>query len=128
MKTCGKCSVSKPIEDFNKAKNGLHGRQRYCRDCQSTYYKINKDRVLEQTRRSKPRIKYGMTDEEVKEFRRRNAGLCEVCHEEPASHIDHDHLTGKVRGHLCRGCNLGLGFFKDKTARLRAAAEYLESR
>lgn len=39
--------------------------------------------------------------------------------------IDHDHLSGDVRGVLCHSCNVGLGFFKDDIARLQEAIEYL---
>ena len=39
--------------------------------------------------------------------------------------IDHDHLTNMVRGALCNGCNSGLGCFKDSTALLRRAIDYL---
>jgi hypothetical protein len=41
-------------------------------------------------------------------------------------HLDHDHSTGKVRGILCRSCNLLLGHAKESPARLRGAANYLE--
>jgi Recombination endonuclease VII len=40
-------------------------------------------------------------------------------------HIDHDHSTDEVRGLLCHGCNVGLGWFRDSPAALIAAAEYL---
>jgi hypothetical protein len=38
---------------------------------------------------------------------------------------DHDHVTGEFRGTLCRGCNFGIGFFKDQIALLSEAIIYL---
>ncbi len=39
--------------------------------------------------------------------------------------VDHCHKSGKVRGVLCNGCNIGLGAFEENPDRLRAALEYL---
>lgn len=39
--------------------------------------------------------------------------------------MDHSHKTGKVRGWLCRACNVGLGMFRDNPDTLRKAARYL---
>jgi hypothetical protein len=39
--------------------------------------------------------------------------------------IDHSHLTGRVRGLLCKDCNLILGWVQDDPARLRAMADYV---
>lgn len=41
-------------------------------------------------------------------------------------HIDHDHITGNVRGYLCRYCNHALGNAKDSVERLRMLIAYLE--
>lgn len=39
--------------------------------------------------------------------------------------IDHDHKTGKVRGILCRGCNLILGHIEKNNNFLTLAKQYL---
>lgn len=39
--------------------------------------------------------------------------------------IDHCHVTGRVRGLLCHGCNTGLGAFRDNIGSLIRAAIYL---
>ena len=40
--------------------------------------------------------------------------------------VDHDHITGKIRGLLCQRCNLILGLFEDSTSNLIMAIKYLE--
>lgn len=42
-------------------------------------------------------------------------------------HIDHCHLTGKVRGVLCHHCNVALGQTKDSEQRLLGLVEYLRA-
>jgi len=41
-------------------------------------------------------------------------------------HIDHNHLTGKVRGILCNKCNMAIGLLRDNPEYIRNALEYLE--
>lgn len=64
-------------------------------------------------------------------------GKCAICSDpitRRQAHTDHDHSCcpstarscGKcIRGLLCRGCNHGLGAFKDSSDRLTAAIRYL---
>lgn len=57
------------------------------------------------------------------------AGVCAICAEPPiikALRVDHDHVTGKIRGLLCDACNWGLGHLKDSTHNLVAALIYLK--
>lgn len=41
--------------------------------------------------------------------------------------VDHDHLTGKVRGLLCHNCNAGIGNLRDNISLLENAVSYLKS-
>ena len=43
----------------------------------------------------------------------------------PSEHLDHCHVTGKVRAGLCRGCNLALGHVNDSSETLIALAQYV---
>lgn len=54
----------------------------------------------------------------------RSGKTCEIC-DQPAEAVDHDHVTGKIRGVLCHHCNRGIGLFEDNPDMLKAAAEYL---
>ena len=84
--------------------------------------------------------RYGLTRESWTAIYEGQRGLCAIC-EIPMpprpmkqaeiqpgtslAHIDHDHVTGKVRGLLCFSCNRGIGSLGDDPARLRRALDYL---
>ena len=63
-------------------------------------------------------------------MKRKQEGRCAICGEEPSTKrglaIDHCHITGKVRGLLCHGCNIGIGSMKDSAVLLLKAIRYLE--
>ena len=40
--------------------------------------------------------------------------------------VDHDHVTGSVRGFLCTNCNSALGMAEDSIDRLKELISYLE--
>jgi len=52
-------------------------------------------------------------------------GLCAICREAKAEHVDHDHNTGRVRGLLCFNCNGALGQFRDRDDLMLRAIAYL---
>jgi hypothetical protein len=88
--------------------------------------KVAKQKVDPAVRRQKQleyrlRATYGITIEEYLAF----GTACHICGDEGTA-LDHCHSTGKVRGLLCRPCNIALGLFRDRPDLLTAAARYLE--
>ncbi|WP_431952171.1 endonuclease VII domain-containing protein [Actinacidiphila sp. bgisy167] len=70
--------------------------------------------------------KYGITTAELDTMIGEQFGICCICLDAPAEHVDHDHGTGRVRGVLCFSCNAALGQFKDRPDVIRRAAAYVE--
>lgn len=60
-------------------------------------------------------------------------GRCAICdgrldrHPSPRTHVDHDHVTGRVRALLCKPCNLGVGQLERLTPRAIACRKYIEA-
>lgn len=55
----------------------------------------------------------------------RQRGGCAICREKKRLCVDHCHVSKKVRGLLCRECNIALGLLNDSVARLKRAVKYL---
>jgi len=74
---------------------------------------------------------YNISASDVERLYKLQAGKCAVCGDQliigtKRLHIDHNHITGKVRGLLCLQCNAGIGSFDDSVSILFKAAAYLE--
>jgi hypothetical protein len=78
--------------------------------------------------------KYNITPNEYDVMCNKQSGLCAICNKENYKKgrkielcVDHDHVTGKVRGLLCHRCNHMLGLSRDNAGVLRDAIEYLSN-
>jgi hypothetical protein len=72
--------------------------------------------------RDKCRVQsYGLSLQDYRAMLERQGKVCGIC-KTPGKPlcVDHCHATGKVRGLLCRDCNLGLGNYKDNPVFTRA--------
>lgn len=74
------------------------------------------------------RLHYGVSVDDYQRMYDDQRGCCAICFAPFAGKgcIDHDHDTGRVRGLLCKPCNLAVGQMMDSPERLRSAADYLE--
>ena len=77
--------------------------------------------------------KYSMTMEQFEELFDAQGGVCAICGKPElvtgrTLAVDHDHISGHVRGLLCSRCNLVLGLIGDSTEILSASIQYLKNR
>jgi len=99
---------------------------------QKQWSKNNEEKRKYQKRKSKLKIAYGITPEQVGEMIKSQNSRCAICGtENPGGthnkwNIDHDHKTGKVRGILCHYCNVTLGNVNDSVVILEKMIEYLK--
>jgi len=69
--------------------------------------------------------RYGLTFEDKQKMFESQDGLCAMCATTLKSvrlaHIDHSHITGKVRALLCTGCNTRLAVVENKEFCMKAS-------
>ena len=121
MKTCQTCQ-----KEFD-----IPRRPKYCsKACSKKAYNTNIHyrTVGESLRLLKA---YGITLEDYYKILKFQGGVCAVCKKSPDGrgklHVDHNHITGIIRGLLCYSCNAGLGKFKEDPELFRRAVVYLKA-
>ena len=117
---CKKCKLEymKEYHAKNKEKILEYKKEYYSRpevkDKRSEYCKEYNSRPEVKERRKCLNLQknYGITLEERDEMIEEQGGGCKLCHVDLDSvepYVDHNHITGKVRGVLCPKCNTILG-------------------
>ena len=117
MKTCRLCGEGKDLTEFHTRKDTGKIRNE-CKTCHA-------DAQMQRN--------YGINLSTYNRMFVEQGGVCKICSLPQNSKrnerlaIDHDHLTGQVRGLLCDHCNRGIGLLKDDPRILDRAASYLRS-
>jgi hypothetical protein len=117
----------KPIEEFPKNRAQRNGIGTYCKTCHNRIVDANRAKNQGSNRNYHLRRRYGITEADADRMLVDQRGLCAICRERPAAHVDHDHATGRVRGLLCFNCNQALGNFSDRRDFMLAAIAYLDA-
>lgn len=151
-KRCSKCGRTKPSDEFYRASRNKDGLQGQCKACAIEYRVANRVRVQEyqrqwnanlsdeaRARKIASTVAWQKDDFYGKERGWYDAqcaeqnGLCLICGEAPKTrrlYVDHAHACCPgpracgdcVRGLLCPGCNMGLGFLENHEWAGRAMA------
>jgi predicted transcriptional regulator len=113
-KICTKCRKNQPLDQFSKRKNKENGKLELpisiCKSCQ-------KDRRIMK--------RYGLEPEKLKNLLELQKGKCEICKRDMGETytVDHNHITGEVRGLLCNRCNFQVGVYETRGIEI---AKYLK--
>jgi hypothetical protein len=91
----------------------------------------NPEKTREYVRAGTIKHRYGLTRAQHAALYLAQNYRCAICGVEQTQGkrrfgVDHDHVTGKVRGLLCHYCNAMLGHGRDRIELLEAAIEYLK--
>lgn len=102
-----------------------------------TYYSKNKEKLRKYYREYRKKNgydtfkKFGLTSEAYEKMINDQNGCCAICSININENgerlaIDHSHVDGKIRGLLCRKCNLLLGCAEDSIENLLNAIKYFK--
>ena len=121
IKFCSRCKTEKGVSNFCKNKGTKDGLRSWCRSCSTEYIRERRKKIPKKIRyyRSKKyNLKqYGIGLDTYNKIFQKQQGCCAICgiHQSQlkrALSVEHNHLTGEVRGLTCIKCNMGLGGFR----------------
>jgi hypothetical protein len=134
-KSCPICGELKERSEFYKWKSRQDGLTAYCKICfnkkNKEWFKENPDKLptLKEKRIYSRNKNFGISEKEYEQMLVEQNNKCAICKIQIGweAAVDHCHNTDKIRGLLCRKCNLGLGAFKDNIETIRKAILYVKN-
>lgn len=117
VKNCTKCKKPKYLSQFSDSLKTQDGKRPQCKLCE---------------RNTKLVRKYGITVEQFDEMLREQNYRCACCDtiwpggKYNRMNVDHDHITGRIRGLTCHACNTAIGGLSDDVPGLIRAVNYLK--
>lgn len=140
-KVCKDCGEEKHTTEFSyhpETKDNLRGNCKVCRSIKSEATRdksrkkdYNRDYYTSQSRRNQIMKKYGITLEQYEELLEKQDHKCAICDKHKDEFkinlaVDHNHITGEIRGLLCAYCNHRvIGRHRDGNL-LRKMADYVD--
>lgn len=129
VKLCRECGQVKPLADFHRQASAKDGLQNRCKRCAvllaTAWNKAHPDRFQATSARSYRKRTYGLSQEQYEALMARQGDQCGICGAPNRLKIDHDHVTGGIRGLLCNRCNTALGMLGDTPEAIERVLVYL---
>lgn len=112
-KTCKICKKTKVLQNYHKLRS--KNTSSACKECTGDLWRQKK---------------YGVKPGWFKQNSKNGCYLCglktyKLHTKQWALSVDHDHITGKIRGILCQGCNRNIARFFDNKVRYKKVLTYL---
>ncbi len=106
--------------------------KKFGKEYQKEWVKNNKEKRKGIVRKAALK-RYGLTEESYEQLLKEQNYYCAICPKQKSTtrnnlHIDHDHVTGRVRGLLCSKCNTAIGLLDESLERMNKAVSYLSRR
>lgn len=148
MKKCNGCFETKTNDQFNVRhyKSGAEGLKSKCKECRhldrmawraanpkdnernKAYNKAHSEEIRGKklAKNYWPHLTWQQATCEWNLIYEKQNKLCAFGHKVDLLHVDHNHMTGQIRGLLCYNCNNGIGRLKEDIEVLEKAIEYLK--
>lgn len=88
------------------------------------------ERTRKRRKKNGLKLKFGINFDQYEAMLHEQDYVCIICKKKDNCGrdlaVDHNHITGKIRGLLCTDCNTGLGLFDDNVELLEKAINYLK--
>lgn len=132
VKTCTKCGETKDTSQYHKLKLGRDGLNPVCNTCRNLFQRANREK---NGYRAQIKYMYGLSYVEYLDLIDKQKGVCAGCKKSfytpldtlSIPCVDHCHATDKVRGILCKRCNLALGYVQDNIETMENLITYLKA-
>lgn len=151
QKICSSCKTIKPISEFYKDTHMTTGYKSMCKPCNYEITKAwrnshrdvinagdrkrrinNLDEMHKKDRKKNLKQNFNITLEDYNFMLIKQDYKCAICGSKSSGrkdhtnfNVDHNHLTGKIRGLLCGPCNILLGNANDSPQIIQSAITYL---
>ena len=123
---CSNCKKKKPLNKFHRDKTNKGGHKYKCKECSKAYFLTEKGKQTKKANHLKNR--YNLTLKQHKQMYLSQNGCCAVCKVSvpyDKMDTDHSHKTNKVRGLLCRSCNIYTGVIERAPDLVPKILEYI---
>ena len=128
---CPNCAKEESLKFYHLNKKPLTEKQKENKKESNLKWKhIIRESGLTNQQVTKLKCLYGVTEKQIIDFKIEQDNKCAICKNNLTNEflVDHSHNNLKIRGLLCRSCNLAIGIFKDNIEILNNAILYLQNK